>query len=148
MNSFYGVLFEFLFVHILCSSREADIYLLDDPLSAVDTAVGRFLFERCIRSHLKQQVVLLVTHQLQVILKFLLGIAAVSFIIIYIMFHDFTVFQYLSAADVILLMHDGRIVASGDMATLQKSHPAEFAQVLAETEQSYRQLEMVIVDTS
>ena len=26
--------------------READVYLLDDPLSAVDTAVSRHLFER------------------------------------------------------------------------------------------------------
>ncbi len=26
--------------------READIYLLDDPLSAVDTAVARHLFEK------------------------------------------------------------------------------------------------------
>ena len=26
--------------------READVYLLDDPLSAVDTAVGRHLFEK------------------------------------------------------------------------------------------------------
>lgn len=25
---------------------DADIYLLDDPLSAVDTAVGRHLFDR------------------------------------------------------------------------------------------------------
>ena len=26
--------------------READVYLLDDPLSAVDTAVGKHLFEK------------------------------------------------------------------------------------------------------
>lgn len=26
--------------------RDADIYLLDDPLSAVDTKVGRHIFER------------------------------------------------------------------------------------------------------
>ena len=26
--------------------READIYLLDDPLSAVDTRVGKDIFER------------------------------------------------------------------------------------------------------
>ena len=28
--------------------RDADIYLLDDPLSAVDTAVGRYLFEKLV----------------------------------------------------------------------------------------------------
>ncbi len=27
---------------------DADIYLLDDPLSAVDTAVGKYLFEKYI----------------------------------------------------------------------------------------------------
>jgi hypothetical protein len=27
----------------------ADVYLLDDPLSAVDAHVGRHLFDRCIR---------------------------------------------------------------------------------------------------
>lgn len=33
--------------------READIYLLDDPLSAVDTHVGKHIFEQCIRGYLK-----------------------------------------------------------------------------------------------
>ena len=32
---------------------QADIYLLDDPLSAVDTHVGKHLFEKCIRGYLK-----------------------------------------------------------------------------------------------
>ena len=44
---------------------EADIYLLDDPLSAVDTNVGRRLFESCILGHLSGRIRLLVTHQLQ-----------------------------------------------------------------------------------
>lgn len=29
--------------------KEADIYLLDDPLSAVDSRVGKYLFENCIK---------------------------------------------------------------------------------------------------
>ena len=45
--------------------RKADIYLLDDPLSAVDTAVGRLLFENCLCGLLKDSLVILVTHQLQ-----------------------------------------------------------------------------------
>ena len=44
---------------------DADIYLLDDPLSAVDTKVGRKLFEGCICNHLSGSIRLLVTHQLQ-----------------------------------------------------------------------------------
>ena len=44
---------------------DAEIFLLDDPLSAVDTKVGRFLFEQCISSSLKGKTILLVTHQLQ-----------------------------------------------------------------------------------
>ena len=67
---------------------KADIYLLDDPLSAVDAAVGRHIFEkwvpidrssvivrqlscsvfRCVRGLLSESsLVVLVTHQLQYI---------------------------------------------------------------------------------
>ncbi|XP_046746881.1 ATP-binding cassette sub-family C member 4-like isoform X4 [Diprion similis] len=45
--------------------RDADVYLLDDPLSAVDTRVGRQLFEECIIGFLKGKTRILVTHQLQ-----------------------------------------------------------------------------------
>uniref|UniRef100_A0A8B9S7F4 Multidrug resistance-associated protein 4 n=1 Tax=Apteryx owenii TaxID=8824 RepID=A0A8B9S7F4_APTOW len=45
--------------------QDADIYLLDDPLSAVDAEVGRHLFEKCICQALHQKVSVLVTHQLQ-----------------------------------------------------------------------------------
>ncbi|XP_017785363.1 PREDICTED: probable multidrug resistance-associated protein lethal(2)03659 [Nicrophorus vespilloides] len=45
--------------------READIYLLDDPLSAVDTSVGRHIFDECINGFLKDKIVVLNTHQLQ-----------------------------------------------------------------------------------
>uniref|UniRef100_A0A8C5C177 Uncharacterized protein n=1 Tax=Gadus morhua TaxID=8049 RepID=A0A8C5C177_GADMO len=44
---------------------DADIYLLDDPLSAVDAEVGRHLFEKCICGILKDKPRILVTHQLQ-----------------------------------------------------------------------------------
>lgn len=45
--------------------KQADIYLLDDPLSAVDTHVGKELFEKCITGLLRDKTVVLVTHQLQ-----------------------------------------------------------------------------------
>ncbi|KAJ8973529.1 hypothetical protein NQ317_015663, partial [Molorchus minor] len=44
---------------------DADIYLFDDPLSAVDTHVGKHLFEECIKKYLKNKTRILVTHQLQ-----------------------------------------------------------------------------------
>ena len=43
----------------------ADIYLLDDPLSAVDVKVGREIFDNCVRGLLSDKIVVLVTHQLQ-----------------------------------------------------------------------------------
>ncbi|KAF9284960.1 hypothetical protein BGZ68_004271 [Mortierella alpina] len=47
--------------------RNADIYILDDPLSAVDPKVGRALFDNCINGLLKNKARVLVTHQLQYI---------------------------------------------------------------------------------
>ncbi|XP_020609632.1 multidrug resistance-associated protein 4-like isoform X3 [Orbicella faveolata] len=44
---------------------DADIYLMDDPLSAVDANVGRHLFEKCICGYLASKPRILVTHQLQ-----------------------------------------------------------------------------------
>ena len=42
----------------------SDIYLLDDPLGAVDAQVGRRLFSNCIQGNLKSKAVILVTHNL------------------------------------------------------------------------------------
>jgi ATP-binding cassette, subfamily C (CFTR/MRP), member 4 len=49
--------------------KEANIYLLDDCLSAVDSAVGNTIFNECIMKYLKDKTVLLVTHQLQYLHK-------------------------------------------------------------------------------
>ncbi|CAF2103986.1 unnamed protein product [Rotaria magnacalcarata] len=45
--------------------RNADIYLLDDPLSAVDVKVAKHLFKRSIKSYLADKICILVTHQIQ-----------------------------------------------------------------------------------
>ncbi|XP_043666582.1 multidrug resistance-associated protein 5-like isoform X2 [Vespula pensylvanica] len=42
-----------------------DIYCLDDPLSAVDTHVGYYIFKKLILDALKEKTVILVTHQIQ-----------------------------------------------------------------------------------
>lgn len=69
-----------------------DLYLLDDPLSAVDTKVSKHLFEKCIKEGLKDKIVVLVTHQLQV----------------------------LPSADRIIVLENGHITADGDWATVSK----------------------------
>ncbi|ORY02314.1 P-loop containing nucleoside triphosphate hydrolase protein [Basidiobolus meristosporus CBS 931.73] len=45
--------------------QKADLYILDDPLSAVDPHVGYKMFHECIRGFLKGKAVILATHQLQ-----------------------------------------------------------------------------------
>ncbi|XP_051908226.1 multidrug resistance-associated protein 4 isoform X2 [Hippocampus zosterae] len=73
--------------------QDADIYLLDDPLSAVDAEVGRHLFEQCICGVLKNKPRILVTHQL----------------------------QYLKGADQIVVLKEGHMVAKGTYTELQRS---------------------------
>lgn len=48
------------------SYREADIYVMDDPLSAVDPAVGRALFSNIVCGRLSGRTRLLVTHQVRI----------------------------------------------------------------------------------
>ena len=46
---------------------DADVYILDDPLSAVDAHVGQALFAQCIAGALRSKTVLLVTNALHVV---------------------------------------------------------------------------------
>ncbi|XP_043798878.1 probable multidrug resistance-associated protein lethal(2)03659 [Apis laboriosa] len=69
---------------------ETEIYLLDDPLSAVDAHVGKHMFEECIVKYLKGKTRILVTHQL----------------------------QYLQAVDRIIVLKDGAIEAEGSYEKL------------------------------
>ncbi|XP_039296147.1 probable multidrug resistance-associated protein lethal(2)03659 [Nilaparvata lugens] len=73
--------------------RDADIYLFDDPLSAVDTHVGKHLFDDCIKGFLKKKTVILVTHQL----------------------------QYLSGVDHVVLLNNGCIENQGSYGNLKNS---------------------------
>jgi ATP-binding cassette subfamily C (CFTR/MRP) protein 1 len=49
---------------------DADIYLLDDPLSSVDAHVGAHIFSQCIRTALKGKTIILSTHTTQFISQF------------------------------------------------------------------------------
>ena len=44
---------------------DGDIYLLDDPLSAVDVKVGQHIFNKCIKDLLGDKIVLFASHQQQ-----------------------------------------------------------------------------------
>lgn len=75
---------------------DADIILLDDPLSAVDAHVGKHLFEKAIKDYWKEKLVVLATNQL----------------------------QYLPYADNIIFLSDGEVVASGKFDELMNNTPA------------------------
>lgn len=68
----------------------ADVYLLDDPLSAVDAHVGKHLLNDCILGLLRNTTRILVTHQL----------------------------QYLPAADLVIVVDKGKIIESGTYSSL------------------------------
>ena len=42
--------------------HDADVYLMDDPISAVDSHVAQYLMDRCLRGYLRDKTVILATH--------------------------------------------------------------------------------------
>ncbi|XP_046853156.1 ATP-binding cassette sub-family C member 4-like isoform X2 [Xenia sp. Carnegie-2017] len=78
---------------------DADVYLMDDPFSAVDSIVGRHIFDECIRGILKTKVCILVSHQL----------------------------QYLKDSDSILCLHEGNLVGYGNLESLMENGVDIFA---------------------
>ena len=71
---------------------EADIYLLDDPISAVDSKVAKKIFHDCIRSLVLDKIVVLVTHQI----------------------------SYIEQCDEVIIMKNGEILASGNPSEVKK----------------------------
>lgn len=69
------IIFQNIFYFSLARScyRKADIYLMDDPLSAVDAHVGTYIFNKCIgpKSRLAKlnATRILVTHQVHFLRK-------------------------------------------------------------------------------
>lgn len=64
---------------------ESDLYLLDDPLSAVDAHVGEHIFHKGIKQALKGKTIILVTHQV----------------------------HFLDMCDLVLVFKDGIIISQG-----------------------------------
>ncbi|XP_058461266.1 probable multidrug resistance-associated protein lethal(2)03659 [Malaya genurostris] len=96
--------------------RKADIYLLDDPLSAVDTHVGKHIFEECIKSYLNDKVCVLVTHQL----------------------------QYLKNVEHIVLMNMGTVEAQGTYRSLEAANT--FPMLAAREQEQLAQQDRQIAD--
>uniref|UniRef100_A0A8D3DSU2 ABC-type glutathione-S-conjugate transporter n=1 Tax=Scophthalmus maximus TaxID=52904 RepID=A0A8D3DSU2_SCOMX len=90
--------------------RTADVYLLDDPLSAVDAHVGQHIFDKVIgpKGVLRDKTRILVTHGM----------------------------SFLPQADLILVMVDGAITESGSYQELLSRHGAfaDFIHTFASTE--------------
>eukprot|EP00210_Caulerpa_lentillifera_P008090 g7724.t1 len=84
----------------------ADICLLDDPLSALDTRVGRSVFNNCILGTMKGKTIILVTNQL----------------------------QYVKHADKVLYLNSGRVVEEGTYSELMNRPNGAFAQMMNESQ--------------
>ena len=74
---------------------DSDVYIMDDPLSALDAHVARQVFDTCLRQELKSKTRLLVTNQL----------------------------HFLSQVDRIVLVHEGEIKEQGTHEELMKNGP-------------------------
>lgn len=80
-------------------AESADVFLLDDVLSALDAAVGRRVFESCVCGLLRHKTRIMVTHQL----------------------------QYVRAADRVVVMSHGSILLQGSFQAVASAHAAAAA---------------------
>ncbi|KAJ3307775.1 hypothetical protein HDU76_004381, partial [Blyttiomyces sp. JEL0837] len=84
--------------------EDADIYLLDDPISALDAHVGATVFQRCIIEALSTKTRILVTHQL----------------------------HFLPSADLVVVMDKGSIVQQGTFQDLMKDEDGMLVKLMGE----------------
>ena len=77
---------------------DADVYLLDDPLSAVDVRVGEHIFEQCICKLLRDKSKVLVTHEQ----------------------------KYMVAADQVLVLDNGSVLKNGSFSELSDAEKILF----------------------
>ncbi|KAG8386037.1 hypothetical protein BUALT_Bualt03G0107300 [Buddleja alternifolia] len=96
--------------------QDADIYLFDDPFSAVDAHTGTHLFNECILGLLDSKTVIFVTHQV----------------------------EFLPAADMILVMKDGKIKQAGKYNDILKSG-SDFMELVGAHEEALSALDSMDV---
>ncbi|KHN39292.1 ABC transporter C family member 8 [Glycine soja] len=92
--------------------NDADIYLLDDPFSAVDAHTAAILFNDCVMMALREKTVILVTHQV----------------------------EFLSQVDTILVMEGGKVTQAGNYVNLLTSGTA-FEQLVSAHKEAISELE-------
>ncbi|KAG9446395.1 hypothetical protein H6P81_012523 [Aristolochia fimbriata] len=92
--------------------NNSDVFLLDDPFSAVDVHTGAHLFKECLSQLLVDKTVIYVTHQL----------------------------EFLDFSDLVLVMRDGAIVQSGKYEDLIKDTDGELVRQMTAHNQSFSQV--------
>lgn len=103
------------------ASREKDIYLLDDPLSAVDSNVAKHIYDHCITNLLADKTRIVCTHH----------------------------FKYLTNADLVLVIDNGRIIKAGPgsqiipeyMTDMDKIPKSSSKSSLTDSERTYMSLD-------
>ena len=71
---------------------DVDLYLLDDPLSAVDFKVGQQIFEKCIKGLLRHKTLVIASHQE----------------------------QHMQGADNVIMLYKGRVLGAGSFTELKE----------------------------
>ncbi|KAJ9672326.1 hypothetical protein PVL29_025801 [Vitis rotundifolia] len=99
--------------------QDADIYLFDDPFSAVDAHTGTHLFKECLLGLLDSKTVVYVTHQV----------------------------EFLPAADLILVMKEGRITQAGKYNDML-NYGSDFVELLGAHKKALSALESIEAEKS
>ncbi|KAJ0045919.1 hypothetical protein Pint_03928 [Pistacia integerrima] len=94
--------------------QDADIYLFDDPFSAVDAHTGSHLFKEVLLGALSSKTVIYVTHQV----------------------------EFLPAADLILVMKDGKITQAGKYTEILNSG-TDFMELVGAHKQALSALDFI-----
>ncbi|XP_047982069.1 ABC transporter C family member 3-like isoform X2 [Salvia hispanica] len=99
--------------------QDADVYIFDDPFSAVDAHTGTHLFNECIMGLLNSKTIIYVTHQV----------------------------EFLPSADLILVMKDGRIKQAGRYNDILRPG-SDFMELIGAHEEALSSLDSISTEKS